>query len=310
MTFSTVSPRFLRRVAGIAATALASTGLAQSPFAIEVLEYVPGVGVAPGYDVPASALGEPSRFTADPLFPSVVTPFASAYLPTQVCSIGGGGRLVLTFANPVVDDPGNPHGIDLLIFGNSFFIDAAYPSGVVGGFFGDGGIVEVSADGVEWVEVPGLAADGLFPTLGFEDGGPYATRPGIVPTDFTRPVDPLLGPLLVGMTHEEVVSAYAGSGGGAGIDLASVGLSEIGFVRISLPEDAGFTIEIDAASDVGTPASPPDLDGDGGVGGGDLAILLASWGEQDGGSPADLDGDGVVGGGDLATLLAAWGTGG
>ncbi|MGA1709257.1 MAG: hypothetical protein ACO4CI_11285, partial [Phycisphaerales bacterium] len=49
----------------------------------------------------------------------------------------------------------------------------------------------------------------------------------------------------------------------------------------------------------------PDLDGDGFVGGSDLAAMLASWGDCEG-CPADLDGDGTVGGGDLATLLAAW----
>jgi hypothetical protein len=47
-----------------------------------------------------------------------------------------------------------------------------------------------------------------------------------------------------------------------------------------------------------------DLDGDGTVGPGDLAILLGLWGSS--GGEADLDGDGTVGAGDLATLLGAW----
>jgi hypothetical protein len=50
--------------------------------------------------------------------------------------------------------------------------------------------------------------------------------------------------------------------------------------------------------------SSADLDGDGAVGAGDLAILLAGWG---GSGPADLDRDGTVGAADLALLLAAWG---
>ena len=53
------------------------------------------------------------------------------------------------------------------------------------------------------------------------------------------------------------------------------------------------------------PACPADLDGDGAVGSGDLAALLAAWNMS--GGPADLDGSGVVGSGDLAALLAAWG---
>ena len=51
--------------------------------------------------------------------------------------------------------------------------------------------------------------------------------------------------------------------------------------------------------------NPADLDGDGVVGGADLAIVLAAWGSK--GGAADLDGDGVVGGADLAIVLAAWG---
>jgi uncharacterized membrane protein len=50
---------------------------------------------------------------------------------------------------------------------------------------------------------------------------------------------------------------------------------------------------------------PADLDGDGEVGGSDLAVLLAAWGTDD--PEADLSGDGSVGGDDLAILLAAWG---
>ncbi len=56
---------------------------------------------------------------------------------------------------------------------------------------------------------------------------------------------------------------------------------------------------------IGTPTQPdPDLDGDGLVGGPDLAILLAAWGSDD--AVADIDASGVVEGPDLAILLAAW----
>ncbi len=49
-----------------------------------------------------------------------------------------------------------------------------------------------------------------------------------------------------------------------------------------------------------------DIDGDGLVGGADLAAMLGSWGAC-GGCAADLTGDGVVAGDDLALLLSAWG---
>ena len=47
-----------------------------------------------------------------------------------------------------------------------------------------------------------------------------------------------------------------------------------------------------------------DLDGDGAIGGGDLAILLGSWGNSPG--PADVNGDGSVDGKDLSLVLSAW----
>ena len=50
---------------------------------------------------------------------------------------------------------------------------------------------------------------------------------------------------------------------------------------------------------------PGDLNGDGGVDGGDLGLLLAVWGTSD--PAADLDGSGTVDGGDLGLLLSAWG---
>lgn len=53
-------------------------------------------------------------------------------------------------------------------------------------------------------------------------------------------------------------------------------------------------------------ARPGDLDGNGEVDAGDLAMLLSAWGPA-AGSPADLDGNGEVNATDLATLLANWG---
>jgi hypothetical protein len=40
------------------------------------------------------------------------------------------------------------------------------------------------------------------------------------------------------------------------------------------------------------------------VQGGDLALLLAAWGQP---GTGDIDGDGFVAGGDLAMMLASWG---
>lgn len=288
-------------VVGLAVLA-AVTVRADSPFAAEVVHFDPGVGGVPGYDQPEAALGEPARATGWDWAPEMVTPFQPAWLPDQVVSLGLDGVLVLAFDHEVRDDPGNPFGIDLLVFGNAFCTDPSYPAGVCGASYGEGGRIEVSLDGVDWRIVPGVSADDAYPTLGWSDIGPYDTTPGTTPTDFTRPVDPAVGETLAGLGFEAILDAYDGAGGGVGVDLATVGLSAIRFVRI-VNDTGATTPEIDAVADVAPDGPVGDLDGDGAVTGADLGLLLVDWG---GPGIGDLDGDGIIGGGDLGLLLAGF----
>jgi hypothetical protein len=92
-------------------------------------------------------------------------------------------------------------------------------------------------------------------------------------------------------------------------------LSESGEVVFRLDFTDGSSAHY-TASIGGSPICAADLTGDGAVGPGDLAELLASWGScpGKGDCPSDIappagqgGGDGVVGPADLAGLLAAWG---
>jgi hypothetical protein len=294
--------RVVGSLCGVCSLLAAPPAMADSPFADEVVAFDPGFGGVPGYDQPTAALGEPSRMTGWDWAPETVTTFQPAWLPSQIVSLGVGGSITLAFDHDVLDDPRNPFGIDLLVFGNSFCTDPSHPAGVCGSFVAEGGRIDVSSDGRTWITIPDLEADAAFPTMGYSDAGPYDSNPGLEPTDFTRPVDPTFGPWLAGLSHADIVAAYDGAGGGVGIDLSVVGVSAIRFVRIV--NDAGITTpEIDAIADVSPSGPVGDLDGDGTVGGSDLGLLLAEWG---GSGPADLDGDGTVGGGDLGLLLAAF----
>ncbi|MCE2882475.1 MAG: dockerin type I repeat-containing protein [Planctomycetaceae bacterium] len=296
-------------LAGAAAMSLlsATVACADSPFAASVVSYTPGAGAVAGFTEPSTTLGSPERFTGEGLFPQCVTPFQPAYRPNEIVSIGAGGSLVVAFDHDVLDDPRNPFGVDLLVFGNAFFTDSSFGQGVVAGLASEGGSVWLSADGVSWTPVPKVEADGLFPTLGYLDAGPFQTTAGSVPSDFLRPVDPaLLVGDLAGLGYEALVELYDGSGGGVGIDLAAVGLARVRFVRIDGPA-VGYSAEIDAFADVAPVAPSADLDGDGAVNASDLAAMLGAWGTA---TPAmDLDGDGVIGAADLALILGAW-TGG
>ncbi|MBL9147632.1 MAG: hypothetical protein JNM94_02970 [Phycisphaerae bacterium] len=279
---------------------------AESPFATTVVNYVAGIGAASGFTNPLVALGSPERFTGDGLIPQAVTPFQPPFMTNEIVSIGMGGSLTLAFDHDVVDDPDNPFGIDLLVFSNAFATDAFSPQGVMGSMFGEGGAISVSLDGSSWTPVPGIAADGPLPTMGYVDVGPYATRPGLVETDFTKPVNPAHTPAsLAGLSYELLVAAYDGAGGGVGIDLKTLGLSAIRYVRIDGNLSFGITPEIDAIADV-APASravPFDLTNDGLVDAADLGVLLGAWATS---GPGDFDGNGVVDAADLGLLLGAW----
>lgn len=296
---------------GVVASSPANAG--DDPFADAFLSYEAGLNPVPGYIDPATALGSPERFTGEGVFPGVVSCFNPPFVNTELVSVGAEGHLAVSFETPVTDDPGNPFGIDLLIFGNAFLLDTSYPAGVAGGLLSDlGGVVAVSADGVNWITVAGVTADDLFPTLGYLDSGPYDVTPGADPSDFTRPVDPALVTAdFTGLDMESIRALYDGSGGGVGVDLAGTGLDAICCVRITNPGDPGRTpsIEIDAFSDVAAAEVSADLDGDGVVGVTDLLQMLGAWGPcPDPPDPCveDLDGDDFVGVVDLLMLLGHW----
>lgn len=226
---------------------LVASHAAATPWAAAVISYDPGTGASTAHQDPMTALGAPSRTTGGP---SDVTVFNSPFGTDQIVSIGTGGELTVFFDEPVVDDPLNPFGIDLLIFGNTFFV--AGVDGVAGSSAEPASIL-LSQDGDTFFEVPGVFADDLFPTQGFLDttdpfGGFGTGGDGTLATDFTLPVDPSLGiDDFLGLTYPEILALYGGSGGGTGVDLAWVGLDSIQYVRI---EGLDFSAEIDAFADV------------------------------------------------------------
>jgi PEP-CTERM motif-containing protein len=228
-----------------------------SPFASEVVSYTPGTNVQVGYTDPNQALGSPSRTTGTGAFDGDVTPFNAPYQASDLVSIGAGGSLTVRFDHPVYDDVSNPYGIDLLVFGNAF-LGLDFGTGKADGtlVFAEPGHIQVSQDGVHFVDAAGVFADSLFPTLGFQNTpGPFDFG-GTVPTSFTKPVNPALtAASFAGLDIAGVSALYAGSGGGAGIDLGALGLPWIEYVRVYQPAGDTFSTEVDAFADVPEPGA-------------------------------------------------------
>jgi hypothetical protein len=288
---------------------IVAVAIGGDPWADDVVSYVPGRGGVSGYDDPLTALGPPERFSGEGAFPGVVSQFQPAWTPLEIVSLAAGGSIVVAFDEPVVDDPWNPWGIDLLIFGNIGFSDDGDGGGRVAGYMGpEGGVISVSQDGVTWWTITSCTADGTTPTVGYLDAGPFDTAPGVIESDFTRPTDPRLTIDEVhGLWHEELQVLYGGSGGGSGVDLAEVGLEWITFVQITCPEGAQVSPEVDAMVDV-APRRQGDVNFDGVTSVLDLLMVIDAWGPlPPGGIPADFDLDGSVGILDLLIVLSGWG---
>lgn len=242
----------------VAAGLCAGASAGSDPWADAVVDFNAGVGGTPGYTNYLSVLGSPERITGKAFGLTLpVTPFNPPFQDDEIVSIGAGGSLTVYFNEPIVNNPSNPFGVDLLIFGNSFFQDSPSFDGTVNGIFADGPFtVSVSIDGDTFHPIAGDFIEALFPTLAYQDlNGPYDSEPGSVLTDYTRPVNPALQMSdLMGKSFAELVALYDGSGGGIPVDIASSGLAFAHYVRISVPNGA-TAAEFDAFAAVPEPGT-------------------------------------------------------
>jgi hypothetical protein len=200
--------RFLLALAGSVVTSTAFAGI----YADNVVSYNSGVGFATGYTNAAVALGQPNPNTSF----GPVMPFNPPFSASEIVSLGTNGSLTVSFLTPILNNPGNPYGLDFIIYGSAGFIDADYPNSVTDPlasmFSNNPGAtrVSVSSDGVNFFTLnPALApvVDGLFPTDGIGT--------------FGLPVNPALGPGNLGnLTLAQLRALYGGSAGGTGYDLA------------------------------------------------------------------------------------------
>ena len=236
-----------------------------SPYATEVISYTPGtahgVGNPGPYQTDATqALGMPTRNTGDPPWDSQVGVFYPAWQSDELVIVGEGGQLVVKFDHQVEDDPLNTYGVDLLVFGNACYsLDPNLPDyHTTGDIFEEPGNIAVSQDSTIWYDVV-PEGDTAFPTLSYVDTvyNGWGNYDGTIETDFTKPVDPTFD--ATGMSEAQINAAYAGSGGGTGIDISETGLSWIQYVKVYQPAGDTWSTEIDAFADVAPVPEPSTI---------------------------------------------------
>jgi hypothetical protein len=222
-----------------------------------VVAYDPGATPATGFTNSSAAIGEPERFTGEGAFLGVVSPFNPPFGQNEIVSVGEGGHIVLRLSHYAIPQAAGP---EIGVFENVGLIDVNYPNGEAGspaGTFGplDSAIVDVSANGIEWVSLGNITFD--VPTNGYTDlADPYWSKPGGVPSDFQKP---FLGNLssFNGLRYSDasgpdILEILAGSGGGTWLDISGTGLAQVGYIRFSVADDLNvdtrLNLELDAVS--------------------------------------------------------------
>ncbi|MCY2951123.1 MAG: hypothetical protein NTU53_03995 [Planctomycetota bacterium] len=255
-----------------------------SDFAAEVVDYVEGNGMVRDYvtgeafNNPANAIGRPTVDTTGDGFTirlgetAPVVPIYGAFRSFELVTVGQGGQLTVKFDHRVTNDPRNPFGLDLIVFGNAAGVAQDYwtnrnPNAltVQDTLRAERGIVSVSQDGTTWhTFTNGPYADTFAPSLGrvYDPNHPDRSigqwnQWWGLPTDPTKPLDPSITRLaFVGKTVAEVAQIYADSAGGTAFDIGTLGLDWIQYVRVENPLNSGLTPDIDAFADVAPVPEP------------------------------------------------------
>ncbi len=259
---------------GVVVVMMAMPAFGYSDFAVELVDYSSSLTGSFLYNDPYAVLGKPStNFQNSGFSPAtgrvkLVEPAWNVGLDGEklITTLNTDEYVTVKFDHRVEDDPLNPYGIDLIVFGNSFYVGSGFVSDLsdmetymlVGGAWFEGLVVSVSQDGETWYTYDsGPYCDTAFPTQAYlwdSENGEWTDTE----SDFTKPVDPDLAETLLagGMSAADAIALYNGSGGGTGFDLAESDYDWIQYVRVE--GISGFSGgEVDAFADVAPASTVP-----------------------------------------------------
>jgi hypothetical protein len=250
-----------------------------SPYASEIVRASGAFGPAPYHD-PNSGLGAPATSFRDFFGTTArvklveaayyVAPTNTGLLTTNLLlTLAAGDEVIVRFDQPVEDDLAHPYGVDLLVFGNSFFtpnqfvndstdMGACVLSGTIyseplkvsisPGFTGQPGEVANDPDTWPWYRYDsGPFADSSFPTHAYQ-WDRATTNWSSELMDFTKPVNPAMQSVFSagGLTAADGIDLYNGSGGGTGFDLRESGFAAIQYVKVQGMDPDFSDGEVDA----------------------------------------------------------------
>lgn len=283
-----MSPKRLLLIAACMVVGVSLPSLA-GPHAVEIIRAQGPFGPAP-YDDAAAVLGAPATRFYDPFGPLSGAPtngrvklVEPAYniaaetngLPTPnlLLTLGAGSEVIARLDEPATNHPANPYGIDLLVFGNTFYgangavndnanmntlaltggaFSERLKVSVSPGYTGQPGELPDDPETWPWHRYEGGPyGDSVFPTQAFEwDRDTESWTDTLM--DFTKPVNPAMQTIIAagGLMAADAIDFYAGAGGGTGFDLSESGFEAIRYLKVD-GLDAGYSNgEMDAVSAV------------------------------------------------------------
>jgi len=218
------------------------TMLNASPYASSLIAFNQGIAADPGYDNPYVVLGSPPA-TDSSGWPVSIT--SAPWEPTDVVSLGNGGSITIAFNHQVLNNSADvEYGIDLLVFGNSFFATDWETDGRIVGTYFEPAKIEVSQDGVVFYEIANTVADALYPYTASAENFVHATPGGIE---------------YMNRQPSDVEADYSGGCGGAQVDISNAigaSLDWIMYVRVTdITGDSGIADVTGFADVVPEPAT-------------------------------------------------------